>query len=500
MILYAELCSGDTETRERPKFPESFTASVIFQVPYVYLDLPIQVEVDGHKGTQVVHFFNDLTTEYVSQHDRVILRNVFNQTERVCLDESPDPKSNTPVELVSIFPVMDDFEFSGMAVLRGLQVERWTRNTSRPGEMERFYYDPFLSFPVRWTMHSREEIFDSHVDDYIVDYVSINPLYSIPKPAEVCQTSVRTHTNGPSTAKTGVSHLKSLLRHHRHTSKKDSFSMGYVPRIERPAVQIFGDNITAGDLPDLASIDVPDNFDWRKHGGSPTPKDQAMCGSCYAFAVIGAIESQLMLRRNFTEPISEQFLLDCGWGGISSSCSGGSQEELGQTILERFDGKIPLDRAYGQYMSTYSYCKNTTEFATASIDGWVNLPSRSPTEHIKKFLMSFGILSVSINAVSEVLVYNGENVISTDACKNTKIHELDHAVNLVGFGKNETDGSEYWILRNSWSTNWGDKGFFKLEMGERDCGVTLDVSFPIVKQIHTPKAANPETHADVILS
>ena len=135
---------------------------------------------------------------------------------------------------------------------------------------------------------------------------------------------------------------------------------------------------------------------------------------------------------------------------------------------------------YGQYMSTYSYCKNTTGMTGISIHAWVNLPARSSIELIKKSLVNNGMLSVSINAVEEILSYRDGRV-ATDACKSTRSRDLNHAVNLVGYDTDEQTGKEFWILRNSWSDNWGEKGFFKVEMGDRDCGITIDVSFPIIK-------------------
>ena len=50
------------------------------------------------------------------------------------------------------------------------------------------------------------------------------------------------------------------------------------------------------------------------------------------------------------------------------------------------------------------------------------------------------------------------------------------------------DGStaEHWVLRNSWSDLWGDSGYFKVRMGDRDCGVTTSVGYPVVPKLGTP--------------
>ena len=59
--------------------------------------------------------------------------------------------------------------------------------------------------------------------------------------------------------------------------------------------------------------------------------------------------------------------------------------------------------------------------------------------------------------------------------------ELDHAVLLVGYGKSE-EGQEYWIMRNSWSTKWGEDGYMKMAILEGDgvCGVHMEPLYPNV--------------------
>ncbi|KAF4754552.1 hypothetical protein FOZ63_005953, partial [Perkinsus olseni] len=71
-------------------------------------------------------------------------------------------------------------------------------------------------------------------------------------------------------------------------------------------------------------------------------------------------------------------------------------------------------------------------------------------------------------------------VINDPTCKG--VQNTDHAVNLVGYGTDPSSGLDYWLLRNSWSTNWGDEGYFKIVRGERDCGISLDVSYPVIRR------------------
>ena len=456
-----------------PTFPIDYQASIIYKVPFGSLNIPIHVDYRGSIGKQVVKYFDGLTTEIISLEDNVFYKDVFNLTDRICLDEP----SEGPLALINIFPDLSQFNYTGTIVVRGLQCDHWTKFVDRPGEVEHFYYDPRLDIPVRWEMHSRDEVFDSHLDDYVIDYVSINVL-AAPSHSPILSVTCK----DPSRKRHVDISSGSLLRRrpYAETLKQSGNlpSMGYISRPERASIQVFGDNISTNDILDM-SLPVPESFDWREHGGSPPPKDQAMCGSCYAFAVVGAIESQYMIRRKENNFLSEQFVLDCGWSEGSSSCSGGNQEELGPVLLERFGGFVPFQSAYGEYMSTYSYCKNTTGMAGIHFDGWVNLPARSSVSIIKHALVQSGLLSVSINVVDEILFHTPgqDGVIRSPSCADTRAHNLNHAVNLVGWV-----GDDYWILRNSWSSNWGHDGYFFVEMGNRDCGISIDVSFPIIKK------------------
>jgi len=66
-------------------------------------------------------------------------------------------------------------------------------------------------------------------------------------------------------------------------------------------------------------------------------------------------------------------------------------------------------------------------------------------------------------------------VYSSKTCNNTA-NDVNHAVVAVGFG--HQDGMDYWIVKNSWGTAWGDNGFFKIQRGVNMCGVSNCNSYP----------------------
>ena len=59
-----------------------------------------------------------------------------------------------------------------------------------------------------------------------------------------------------------------------------------------------------------------------------------------------------------------------------------------------------------------------------------------------------------------------------------KPEELDHSMVLVGYGT--SSAGDYWEVKNSWSTHWGDQGHFKVLRDGHACGVASDAAYAVV--------------------
>ena len=57
-------------------------------------------------------------------------------------------------------------------------------------------------------------------------------------------------------------------------------------------------------------------------------------------------------------------------------------------------------------------------------------------------------------------------------CKTAPPAQLDHAVMISGYGRDPVTGQRFWILKNIWSTYWGELGYMRMAMDENDCGIT----------------------------
>ena len=58
--------------------------------------------------------------------------------------------------------------------------------------------------------------------------------------------------------------------------------------------------------------------------------------------------------------------------------------------------------------------------------------------------------------------------------------DLGHAVLLMGYG-NDAELGEYWIIKNSWSTNWGQDGYIYIAIEGNVCGVLTDAAYPVIE-------------------
>jgi C1A family cysteine protease len=96
-----------------------------------------------------------------------------------------------------------------------------------------------------------------------------------------------------------------------------------------------------------------------------------------------------------------------------------------------------------------------------------------------KEAVAFGPVSIAIEADQRIFQSYSSGVITSDSCGTN----LDHGVLIVGYGTE--NGVDYWLVKNSWSSDWGDQGYVKIERSDSKsdagiCGVAMQPSFPIV--------------------
>jgi len=211
--------------------------------------------------------------------------------------------------------------------------------------------------------------------------------------------------------------------------------------------------------------------DWRQKGIITAVKDQGRCGSCWSFAAAETVEAYFALSTGHLVDLSEQQILDCTANpdqcGGTGGCGGATAELAYQAIMQMGGLSSEWTYGYSSYFGDNGQC-NTTRFkSVAKITGYVNLPMNDAGP-IMNHLLTTGPLAVSVDASSwgsyETGVFDGCNQTNPD---------LDHAVQLVGFGTDPQLG-DYWLIRNSWSPMWGEEGYLRIRRTpDKRCGNDL---------------------------
>lgn len=212
--------------------------------------------------------------------------------------------------------------------------------------------------------------------------------------------------------------------------------------------------------------DLPDQVNWRLQGAVTPVKDQAVCGSCWSFGTIGTIEGAYFLKNggNLVR-LSQQALVDCSWGFGNNGCDGGEDFRVYQWMMK--NGGVPTEEEYGPYLGQDGYCHVGNVSVVAPITGYVNVTTNNH-DALKLAIFKHGPISVAIDASHKSFVFYSHGVYYEPKCGNT-VDDLDHAVLAVGYGI--MNGELYWLVKNSWSTYWGNDGYVLMSARDNNCGV-----------------------------
>lgn len=203
---------------------------------------------------------------------------------------------------------------------------------------------------------------------------------------------------------------------------------------------------------------APASFDWRNYSGADwvTPvRNQASCGSCWAFATVAATEAMYNIRSGspaLDYDLSEQSQVSCSGAG---SCNGGYVDGSFNYIK---NSGVP-DEACMPYTATNNSCGNRCadwSSRARKISGWEWLASDRAT--IQQKISTQGPVVILMGIGSQWQGYFDSN----NVYRCTNDGGVDHAVLAVGYD----NAGGYWIIKNSWGTYWGSSGYFKLGYGE----------------------------------
>jgi len=216
---------------------------------------------------------------------------------------------------------------------------------------------------------------------------------------------------------------------------------------------------------------LPSSFDWRTKGAVTPIKDQGQCGSCWAFSTTGSVEGCHFLATNNLVSISEQNLVDCSGAQGNMGCDGGLMTSAMDYIIA--NGGIDTEVSY-PYTAQDGTCHYSAGNSGATLKSYVNVNSGDENDLQTKVYT--GPTSVAIDASHVSFQTYRTGVYDEAQCSSS---QLDHGVLAIGWGTDSTSGKDYWIVKNSWGTGWGQSGFIWMSRNKSNqCGIATMATLP----------------------
>jgi cathepsin F len=235
----------------------------------------------------------------------------------------------------------------------------------------------------------------------------------------------------------------------------------------RPSVKHHA-SVNGDFLKALQYKDAPDAFDWRDKGVVSGVKDQGKCGSCWAFSTVGNLEGVHAIKTGKLISFSEQQIVDCDHVGYDQGCEGGDMASALDYIKNTGGIECTSDYPYNAQDNKCTFDITKIVIDLKVIHKIVNIAMDE--EEMKGFLYTNGPLAVGVNAYPLLTYVSGIIDLDTDECDPS---DQNHAVTLVGYGTE--NGKDFWIVKNSWGAEWGEKGYFRIARGKGTCGINIEV-------------------------
>jgi len=249
-----------------------------------------------------------------------------------------------------------------------------------------------------------------------------------------------------------------------------------------PTINFFSVKSVASNPENLTAL--PYAVDWTTKGAVTPVKDQGQCGSCWSFSTTGALEGAFAIKYGTLVSFSEQQLVDCdtlGNGGRDHGCNGGLMDNAFAWIAK--NNGLCTETDY-PYVSGVTKTAGTCQKSCKNVGGSDVLSSPIDVESASDVAMMVALaqqpVSIAIEADEREFQLYKSGVFSGKCGTN-----LDHGVLAVGYGT-DSSGGDYYKVKNSWSTTWGEKGYIRLgrgagfNEGQGQCGILLEASYPVV--------------------
>jgi C1A family cysteine protease len=539
--LLAVIVASNANPVSSNSLPSRYQVSGIILLPYAEIHEPFESWIDVDAGFSRIDYYGG-AAKTVQRKGRgaqdfgANYKIVPMSDEQVLNKISCFQSNGSQQDLVDVqhtIPDLSTFKNLGPGDWRGIKCQVY-QTIDQVGEKKStytYYVNAENNHPVHYEMFGYDTLIGSHFDKYTIDYFGYNEDPIDPAIFHVTDAMQCTGFPGPGLEHTsprvlfnpmseyinrhGEEHFESSFEEfkkkhgyqydteheHRHRMKvfrnnvryvntRNRASLPYKMRINKFADRtddelrvLRGKHYTEGyngGLPFPKELKsgiqaIPDTIDWRIMGAVTPVKDQGICGSCWSFGTTGTIEGAYFVKHGTIVRLSEQNLIDCSWGFGNNGCDGGEDFRAYQYIMKH--GGIALEDAYGSYLQEDSFCHYDNTTIGAKILGYVNI-TQGDEEALRIAIATKGPISVSIDAAHKGFLFYSNGVFYDPECGNTP-DALDHSVLAVGYGT--LNGQDYWLIKNSWSTYWGNDGYVLISRKNNNCGVATAATYVMVE-------------------
>jgi cathepsin B len=257
----------------------------------------------------------------------------------------------------------------------------------------------------------------------------------------------------------------------------------------------------------VKAVNIPDAFDAREEWPDcPTIsdiRDQADCGSCWAFGAAEAISDRYCINFGEVVRISPQELMTC-CGSCGYGCDGGYPIMAWRYWVQK---GLVTGGLYGDTTTCLPYTlepcdhhvNGSLPLCAADVDSTPSCSQECIADYNTVFAADkhygesfYGIISKDVQEIQAEIQANGPVEASFDVYSDFYTYksgvyqhvsgdlEGGHSVKFVGWGTE--NGTDYWLVANSWNEDWGDSGYFKIIRGVNECGIEADIAAGTPKQ------------------
>ena len=224
-------------------------------------------------------------------------------------------------------------------------------------------------------------------------------------------------------------------------------------------------------------VKVPDSVDWRSK--LVPVKNQGQCGSCFAYSAICSSEFAYYLKTGKVVSFSEQQIVSCDTK--DHNCNGGLMNWVFDWEENHQGFCLSTDYPYVSGNGIVPVCKKCNNIKDSIVKNFVDIPINNE-EELKK-VVSERVVSAAIAVNSNFQFY--KSGVFSGICPGT---QLNHGIAIVGYGTDKETGLDYWIIRNSWGTTWGeDGGYIRIQRNKKgffnksgQCGILAQNSYPLM--------------------